>query len=37
MDVITADKLTYRYGGLTAVDGISFNVGEKEIVAFLGP
>lgn len=36
-DAILAEGLTYRYGELTAVDHISFNVGEKEILGFLGP
>src|ERR1039457_4338559 len=29
--------LTKRYGGLAAVDGIDFSVGQGEIFAFLGP
>ena len=36
-DAITAEELVYRYGDLTAVDHISFNVAEKEILGFLGP
>ncbi len=36
-DAITAEDLVYRYGDLTAVDHISFNVAEKEILGFLGP
>jgi len=36
-DTITAEDLVYRYGDLTAVDHISFNVAEKEILGFLGP
>lgn len=34
---ISADNLTYRYGDLVAVDHISFNVTEGEILGFLGP
>jgi ABC-2 type transport system ATP-binding protein len=34
---IIAEDLTYRYGDLTAVDHISFQVAEGEIVGFLGP
>jgi ABC-2 type transport system ATP-binding protein len=34
---IHVQNLTYRYGDLTAVDGISFDVGEGEILGFLGP
>ena len=35
-DVITADKLTKRFGDFTAVDAISFNVSRGEIFGFLG-
>ena len=34
---IIAEDLTFRYGDLTAVDHISFSVGEGEILGFLGP
>ena len=34
---ITAHNLTKRYGNLTAVDGISFEIGEGECFGFLGP
>jgi len=34
---IIAENLTYRYGQLTAVDCISFQVAEGEILGFLGP
>jgi ABC-2 type transport system ATP-binding protein len=34
---IIAEHLTYRYGKLTAVDHISFQVSEGEILGFLGP
>ena len=36
-DTIVAEELVYRYGELAAVDGISFNVAEGEILGFLGP
>ncbi len=32
-----ADNLTYRYGDLLAVDHISFEVAEGEVLGFLGP
>jgi ABC-2 type transport system ATP-binding protein len=34
---IRAEALTYRYGALTAVDGISFEVRRGEVLGFLGP
>lgn len=34
---IVAENLTYRYGDLLAVDHISFDVQEGEILGFLGP
>ncbi len=34
--VITADKLTKRFGDFTAVDHISFDVHKGEIFGFLG-
>ena len=36
-NAIVAEELTYTYGDLTAVDHVSFTVGEGEIVGFLGP
>lgn len=36
-DAILADDLVYQYGDLVAVDHISFNVPECEIISFLGP
>lgn len=36
-NAIIAEDLTYRYGDLTAVDRISFTVGEGRIFGFLGP
>jgi len=35
--MIIASDLTKKFGEFTAVDGVSFNVGEGEIFAFLGP
>ncbi|MEX2540945.1 MAG: ATP-binding cassette domain-containing protein [Trueperaceae bacterium] len=34
---IGVHQLSKRYGGSTAVDGISFEVGKGEVVGFLGP
>lgn len=34
---IVAEDLSYRYGDVTAVDGIGFAVGEGEVFSFLGP
>jgi len=36
-DAIVAGELMYPYGELVAVDHISFNVAEGEILGFLGP
>lgn len=36
MNVIETDKLTKRFGSFTAVDQISFEVGEGEVFGFLG-
>ena len=36
-DAIIAENLAYWYGDLVAVDHISFNVAEGEILGFLGP
>jgi len=35
--VISVSHLTRRYGGQTAVDDVSFEVGKGEVVGFLGP
>jgi ABC-2 type transport system ATP-binding protein len=35
--MIETDKLTKRFGSLVAVDGITFSVGEGEVLGFLGP
>ena len=34
---ISTNNLTYRYGNLIAIDHISFNVSEGEVLGFLGP
>ena len=36
-DAIVAENLSYSYGDLKAVDGISFSVGQGQILGFLGP
>src|SRR5215472_15318741 len=35
--VVEVDRLTKRFGTVTAVDGVSFSVAEGEIFGFLGP
>jgi branched-chain amino acid transport system ATP-binding protein len=35
--LLTVDELTMRFGGLVAVDKVSFQVGEGEITALIGP
>jgi len=35
--ILVADDLTKRFGGLTAVDDLSFAVQEQEILGFIGP
>ncbi len=37
MPVVRVDSLLKEYGGLKAVDNISFEVSEGEVFAFLGP
>lgn len=37
MNIIEVKNLNKKFGDFTAVDGISFDVKEKEIFAFLGP
>ena len=34
---VVAERLTKRYGSLTAVEDLSFSVAPGEIVGFLGP
>jgi branched-chain amino acid transport system ATP-binding protein len=33
----SAERLTKRFGGLTAVDGVSFSIAREEIVGLIGP
>jgi iron(III) transport system ATP-binding protein len=35
--LLTLKRVTKRFGGLVAVDGVELNVGEGEFVCFLGP
>ena len=35
--VLSADNLTIRFGGLTAVDSVSFDVQEREVFTIVGP
>jgi ABC-type branched-subunit amino acid transport system ATPase component len=35
--VLEVDKVTMRFGGITAVSELSFNVSEKEIFSLIGP
>ena len=37
MAFLKVDGITIRFGGLTAVDGVSFHVDEGEIVSLVGP
>jgi branched-chain amino acid transport system ATP-binding protein len=34
---LVVDRLTIRFGGLTAVEGMSFTVGEGEVLSLIGP
>ena len=36
-DLLQISRLTKRFGGLTAVNNVSFNVREKEILSVIGP
>jgi branched-chain amino acid transport system ATP-binding protein len=35
--LLEVDDLTVRFGGLTAIEGLSFSVAEKQIAALIGP
>ena len=37
MNAIVADRLTKRFGDFAAVDGVSFEIREGQLVAILGP
>ena len=36
-DILELKNVTKRFGGITALDDVSFSVGEKEIVGLIGP
>jgi len=36
-NILTANKVTKRFGGLVAVNGVDFNIPEKSIVSIIGP
>ena len=36
-EMIIIEGLTKRFGALTAVDNVSFNVSKGEVLGFLGP
>src|SRR3979411_797590 len=35
--ILTVDAMTKRFGGLTAVDQVSFEIGKGEIFSLIGP
>ncbi len=35
--ILTVEHLTMRFGGLVAIDGLSFDVGRRDITAIIGP
>lgn len=35
--LLQLDKITMRFGGLTAVNGVDFSIGENELVGLIGP
>jgi ABC-2 type transport system ATP-binding protein len=37
MALLALDRVTRRFDGVTAVDGVSFTIGRGEVVGFLGP
>ena len=36
-DLLTVEEITVRFGGVTALDGVSFTVREGQILALIGP
>src|ERR1700755_1334771 len=37
MSLLQLEKATIRFGGLTAVNGVDFAIGENELVGLIGP
>ena len=37
MTILTVENLTMRFGGLTAVNNVSFTAASKNITAIIGP
>ena len=37
MSLLSLSHLTKRFGGLTAVDGVSFDVADRSVVGLIGP
>lgn len=37
MSLLTLDRVSKRFGGVTAVEDVSFTIGRGEVVGFLGP
>ena len=37
MSILSADQLTKNFGGLTAVESLSFELGKREILGLIGP
>src|SRR5687768_14493493 len=37
MSLLALDRVSKRFNGIAAVDGVSFTVGRGEVVGFLGP
>ncbi len=37
MSILAADDIGIRFGGVTALDGISFSAAPGEILAIIGP
>jgi len=35
--LLSVERLTMRFGGLVAIDSVSFEAGEREITAIIGP
>ena len=37
MSLLTLDKVSKAFGGLAAVQGVSFSLGDGELLALIGP